>query len=155
MDLAAVTLLLWIAGILFQKGRERAQAAPRSEEKRRADRDFGIVNAVTWTAVFLVFWSFPRLHIEQFVFSALAFLVGIHFFFLPRLYRHRANLVTGVVFTLWSAAGTLAFHGDARIAAVALGSGAILWVSAAWALTAAARLLRAAAPQAGAAAELG
>lgn len=99
-DLAAVALLVGSAGLLLAKSREQVQAAPRSDERKRADRDCGIVNAVTWIVVFLVFSLFSRFHLDQWIFPALAFLVGIHFFFLPKLYLHRANLAAGSAITL-------------------------------------------------------
>jgi Ca2+/Na+ antiporter len=137
----AIVLFVMAAMRLQRRGKAAGENAVPEEEQKRNDRMFGIVNAVTWIAVFLVFQIFPRIGYPDLIFPAFALIVGLHFFPMPPLYRHRANLVTGACISLWAILCTLLFHGDNRIAFVAAGAGVILWVSAAWALKTASQLL--------------
>ena len=113
-------------------------------QKKRDDRAFGFVNAVTYIAVFLLFLTFPKVGLQDYILPAFVGLVGLHFFPMPPSYRHRANLVTGGVLIAWSATCVVAFrpNGDRMAAFASLGAGLTLWVSAAWALKAANKVLR-------------
>jgi len=108
----------------------------------RDDRRFGIVNAVQWVAVFLIFAFFPKLGYADLAFPAVLLVVSLHFFLMPASYRHRSNFVTGSVLVVWAMLCPLLFRGDRMIAFVALGAGLTLWLSAAWALAFAYRTLR-------------
>jgi len=144
--LIAVALVLFIipALRLQRRGNDAAKDAFPEEEKRRNDRNFGIVNAVTWIAVFLVFQILPRLGHEDLAIPAVVLIVGLHFFPMPPLYRHRANLVTGACLVIWAIACALLFRGDRMIGFASAGAGFVLWASAAWALKTASQLLRSA-----------
>jgi hypothetical protein len=140
--IAAVVLLFAIAAIRLQRrGKAAAENAFPEAERKRNDRNFGIVNAVTWTSVFLVFLIFPRIGHEDLAIPAVALIVGLHFFPMPPLYRHPANLVTGACIAIWAVVCPLLFHGDRMIGLTAAGAGLVLWISAAWALNTARRLL--------------
>ena len=136
--IAVVVLLFLTVAIRLKR---RGKPAEETAERKRNDRAFGIVNAVTWIAVFLVFQIFPRIGHEDLVIPAVALIVALHFFPMPPLYRHRANLVTGACIAVWAVACPLLFHGDRMIGLVAAGTGLMLWTSAAWALNTARLLL--------------
>jgi len=139
---AAVVVLFVIAGMrLRRRGKDAGKDAVPAEGQRRNDRIFGIVNAVTWIMVFLVFLIFPRIGHEDLAIPAAALIVGLHFFPMPPLYRHTANLVTGACIAVWAIVCPMLFQGDRMIGSVAVGAGLALWVSAAWALKTAAQLL--------------
>ncbi len=131
-----------IAVRLMRRGTGPALNAVPANEQSSNDRRFGIVNAVTWVSVFLVFQVFPRLGIKDLDIPAVVFLVGAHFFPMPPLYRHRSNLLLGGALMFWAVLCPLVFRGDSMIALVALGAGLALWTAAVWALMTAARLLR-------------
>jgi Ca2+/Na+ antiporter len=137
----AMVLFVMAAMRLQRRGKAAGENAFPEEEQKRNDRMFRIVNAVTWIAVFLVFQIFPRIGYPDLAIPAVALIVGLHFFPMPPLYRHRANLVTGACISLWAILCTVFFHGDNRIGFVAATAGVTLWVSAAWALRTASRLL--------------
>ena len=140
-----VTVLFVIAAVRLQRrgehGKDAGENAIPDAEQKRNDRIFGIVNAVTWIAVFLVFLIFPRIGHEDLAIPAVALIVGLHFFPMPPLYRHPANLVTGACISVWAVTCPLLFHGDSMIGFVAAGAGLVLWASASWALGTARRLL--------------
>jgi hypothetical protein len=140
--IAAVVLLFALAAIrLLRRAKQAGENAIPPAERKRNDRIFGIVNAVTWIAVFLVFQIFPRIGREDLAIPAVALIVGLHFFPMPPLYRHPANLVTGACMAGWAIVCPLLFHGDSLIGFVAAGAGLALWASAAWALKTASQLL--------------
>lgn len=137
----------WYAFVALRtrgRGNEAGKDAFPADEQRRNDRAFGWVNAVTWALVFLMFQILPRFGHPDLPIPAVAVIVGLHFFPMPPLYRHRANLVTGAVIVLWTIVCLFAFRGDTRICFVAGGTGFILWMSAAWALRTADTLLKSA-----------
>jgi len=138
----AVLLFAVTAMRLQRRGAKGGIGAVADEQQKRNDRLFGIVNAIQGVAIFLDLALLPNTRYGQFAFSIAALIVGLHFFALPPLYRHRANLVTGALLTTWAIACALLFSGDALIAWTALGAGVILWGSSAWALRTAAQLLR-------------
>jgi hypothetical protein len=140
----AIALFVIQALRMQRRGTEAAKDAVPEEERRRNGRLFGIVNAVQWIAVFLVFQIFPRVGYPDLAFPAVALIVGLHFFAMPPLYRHRANLVTGAGLVVWAIACPLLWSGDRMIGLAAAGSGIILWASAVSALNTAGRLLRSA-----------
>ena len=137
--MAATITLAWR---IQRRGKDAAKDAYPSEERKRNDRGFGIVNAVTWTSVFLVFVLFPRMGIERLIFPTLVSIVGLHFFPMPKLYRHTANFVTGACMVVWAIVCPFFTSGDRMIGYEALGAGLILWLSSSWALVTANRLLR-------------
>ena len=91
-----------------------------------------------------VFQILPRLGYQDLALPAVVLLVGLHFFAMPPLYRHRANLTVGACMVLWAILCPLLFHGDRMIGLVSFGAGLALWTGAAWALNTAHRLLRSA-----------
>jgi hypothetical protein len=139
---AAVVLFVIPSLLLERRGKEAAKDAFPQGEQRRNDRAFGIVNAVTWATVFLVFQILPRLRMDDLAIPAVVLIVGLHFFPMPRLYRHRANLVAGASMAIWAILCVVLFHGDRRIGFAAAGAGLALWAAAAWALKTASQLLR-------------
>jgi hypothetical protein len=70
--------------------------------------------------------------------------VGLHFYPMPPLYRHRANGVTGAGIVIWAIPCPRLFEGDPMIGYLALGLGLMLWAESGWALKTASQLLRAA-----------
>lgn len=141
---AAMVAFVILAILLQRRGKDAGKDAFPEEEKRRNDRIFFIINAVTWIAVFLAFQIFGRLGHPDLAIPAVVLIVGFHFFPMPPLYRHRANLVTGACLVVWAILCPLLFRGDAMIGFAAEGTGLILWSSAAWALETARQLLRSA-----------
>ena len=141
---AALTVLVSQAIRLLRRGKDAAKNAFPAEEQKRNDQIFGIVNAVTWVSVFLVFQIFPRFGLGELTVPAVVLIVGLHFFPMPPLFRHRSNLVTGAVMAIWAIFCAVVFHGDRMIGFAAAGAGVALWVSAIWALKTTTQLLRSA-----------
>jgi len=145
-SLVAIAIFLFVAAAIQiqRRGKEAAKNAYTEDEQRRNDRAFGIVNAVTWIAIFLEFQILTRLGRQDLAIAGVVLIVGLHFFPMPPLYRHRANLVTGTFLVAWAILCAVLFKGDRMIVFSALGAGVTLWISAIWALMTAGRLLKSA-----------
>jgi hypothetical protein len=94
-------------------------------------RAFGWINAIQWTAVFIVAFSFAKLHIDAYVISAITAIIGLHMFPLARLFRYPLHYATGAVLVAWAAASAILAPVEQMQGTAALGTGIILWLSAA------------------------
>ena len=112
--------------------------------KQADDRVFMIINAVTYSAVLLLFLILPRFGLQNYIFPGFVALVGLHFFPMPPLYRYTANFITGSAMIVWAAICVTMFRADGNreAAYVALGAGTALWASAVWAILTARRLFK-------------
>ena len=150
--LGAVTVLYVVTGLLIllagsAKLMRTASRWPREPRDPSLNRAFGWINALQWIAIFAVVQILTRLHLDAYTVSAVAGIVGLHFFPLARLFENRLHYVTGSAMIAW-AAGTAWFaplsqmQGDA-----AMGAGAILWGSAAITLATSLLAVRRPSPQ--------
>jgi hypothetical protein len=89
-----------------------------------------------------VAFSFARLHIDAYVMSAITAIVGLHMFPLARLFRYPLHYATGTVLVAWAGASVLVLPVEEMQGLTALGTGIILWLSAAVTLTIAIRMSR-------------
>jgi hypothetical protein len=94
-------------------------------------RAFGWINAIQWIAVGAVAFTFAKLHIDAYVMSAITAIVGLHLFPFARLFRNRLHYGTGALLVAWALASALLVPIDHMQGIAALGTGAILWLSAA------------------------
>jgi hypothetical protein len=104
---------------------------PKVEEDPARSKAFNRINAIQWIAVAVVAFTFGRLHWDAYVVSAITAIVGIHMFPLARLFRYPVHYVTGGVLVLWAAVSAFAFPTDQMQGSTAIGTGVILWFSAA------------------------
>ena len=104
---------------------------PRVPDDPGRGRAFGWINAIQWTAVFIVAFSFAKLHIDAYVISAITAIIGLHMFPLARLFRYPLHYATGAVLVAWAAASAILAPVERMQGTAALGTGIILWLSAA------------------------
>jgi hypothetical protein len=104
---------------------------PRVPDDPGRGRAFGWINAIQWTAVFIVAFSFAKLHIDAYVISAITAIIGLHMFPLARLFRYPLHYATGAVLVAWAAASAILAPVEQMQGTAALGTGIILWLSAA------------------------
>lgn len=131
------------AGALWLMG--QAKRLPREEEDPAVARAFQRINIVQWAAIAVVAFGFARLGIDAYVISAITAIVGLHLFPLARVFRYPLHHVTGAVLVGWAAASLLLFPRNELQGSTALGTGGILWLSAATTILLATRTVRAAA----------
>jgi hypothetical protein len=118
----------------------RAKLFPKLPEDRAIGRQFSRINAIQWIAVAIVGFTFAWLHIDVYVLSAITAIVGIHMFPLAKLFRYPLHNLTGAVLVAWASASVLFVPTDHLQSATAIGTGIILWLSAATTLALAIKL---------------
>ena len=124
----------------------QAERFPKLPEDRAMNRSFHRINAAQWIAAGIVAFTFSRLQISIYIVSAVAAIVGIHLFPLAKLFRYPMHHITGAALVLW-ASGTVLFAPKEHLqSTTAIGTGSILWFSAAITLALAIRLTRKTAP---------
>ena len=94
-------------------------------------RAFARINAVEWIAVAAVAFTLARLHLDAYLMCAITAIVGLHMFPLARLFRYWPHYVAGAVMLAWAAASALMTPVGQLQGTSALGTGMILWLSAA------------------------
>jgi hypothetical protein len=139
---AGLAVLLLGAFWLFRQARRY----PKMPEDALRNRAFHRINAIQWAAVIVVAASFARLHIDAYVLSAITAIVGIHLFPLAKLFRYPMHNVTGAALVAWASASVLLVPAEHLQGVTALGTGILLWISAATTLALAAASMRRNAP---------
>lgn len=119
--------LLYAAMTLFRTARR----FPCAAEDPAMKRGFYRVNLVQWIAIVAAVLLCNFLHRAEFITSVITVIVGLHMFPLARIFRYPLHHVTGAALTLWGAAGAFVQPVEQMQSTTALGSGVILWVSAA------------------------
>ena len=107
-----------------------ARRWPRVADDPAMSRTFNRVNAAQWIAVFVVAFALNRFHLDAYTPSAVTILVGLHFFPLARLFHYGPHYVTGAALTAWGVASAAWVPVDHLQGTTALGTGAMLWISA-------------------------
>jgi len=126
LDLGAIALLAPAVYVARQAKRWPATAGDPAMMRK-----FVWINAIQGTAIVAVVVGFSRSHIDAYGASAVTAIVGLHFLPLAHLFHYRMHYVTGAVLVSWGAISAFLFSQESLQGAAALGTGVILWVSAA------------------------
>jgi hypothetical protein len=129
---AAVAAALLLSALWLMNQANRFPMMPEDPARGRA---FIRINGIQWAAVGVVAFTFARLHMDSYVLSAITAIVGIHFFPLAKLFRYPLHNLTGAVLVVWASATVLLIPTDHLQGVTALGTGILLWASAAITLT--------------------
>jgi hypothetical protein len=124
---AGMVILLLAATYLLR----RAKLWPRVAEDPARGRVFAWVNAIQWTTIFIVAFTFGKLHMDAYTTSAITTIVGLHLFPLARLFRYPLHYITGGLLVVWAAASAALVPMAEMQGTTSLGTGVILWLSAA------------------------
>lgn len=130
--LPAIALLVPGFG-MFQLGRRATKrAAPLTADQKRAQRQmgrtYGIVVGAEGLLIFLAVNVLTNLHLDPYIMTAVAAIVGLHFLPLARLFRVPLYYWVGGVIVA-DALLSLALSSPTREIAVGLSMGAILWLT--------------------------
>jgi hypothetical protein len=139
---AIAGLLLGAAALLLA-----SLLLPRVPEDPAVSRAFNRINAAQWIAVGVLAFALARLHLDAYIPTAVAAVVGLHLIPLARLFRNRLHYATGALLLAWAAGSALLTPSGELQGVTALGTGAILWLSAAVTLAMGLRSARQTAPQ--------
>jgi len=134
LNAATVTGLLVGLAILVLPALSLLRAAkrwPRLPDDPAIGRAFNRVNAAQWIVVFIVAFALHWRHLDAYVMCAIAAIVGLHLFPLARLFRYTPHYWSGAVLVAWAVVSAIAFPAENLQGISALGTGVILWVSAA------------------------
>jgi hypothetical protein len=119
---------LVLAAILLLRAAKRW---PRVADDPAVNRTFNRVNTAQWIAVGLFAFTLARLHLDAYIPSAITAIVGLHLFPLARLFHNPLHYGTGALLLLWVGTGILFVPAGELQGSAALGTGVILWLSAA------------------------
>jgi hypothetical protein len=136
---ALATLLLVLVAMRL---RSLAKRFPRVPDDPAMGRAFGWINAIQWTAVAVAAFTLAKLHLDAYVMNAITAIVGLHMFPLARVFRYPMHYATGAALVVWAAAAALLVPSDQMQGTTALGTGIILWLSAAVTLALAFKIAR-------------
>lgn len=131
--------VLVLAALFLLRAAKRWPRVPGDPTMGRA---FAWINAIQWISVAVVAITLAKLHLDAYVISAIAAIVGLHLFPLARLFRYPLHYATGALLVAWALASAVLVPAEEMQGAAALGTGAILWLSAAATLTIALRAAR-------------
>ena len=132
-------LFLFLTAFYLLRQSRRWPRVPNDPAMRRT---FAWINAIQWIAIGIVALSFGKLHIDAYVNSAIAAIMGLHLFPLARLFRYPLHNATGAVLIVWAMASAILVPTEQMQGTAALGNGLILWFSAAVTLAIALQLAR-------------
>ena len=128
-SLALLGLAVLLPGCLWLF--RQSKRFDRLPEDPAIARTFKTVNAIQWIAVGLVAITFNRLHLDAYALSAITAIVGLHLFPFAKLFRYPLHYATAIAMVLWAAIPLLTVSADHLQGTTALGTGLILWISAA------------------------
>ena len=112
--------------IAVASSRLKGEPARSAAEKKRMGRLFGLASFGEGLAIAVVGNLLIHLHAVDYMFPALAVIVGLHFLPLAKWVPVRAYYVTGPLLVLIGLGG-LALHGEHRPLAIGLMSAVVLW----------------------------
>ena len=121
--LACVLAAFLMIGVGLQRVGRRW---PKMVDDPRVGRAFHRINALQWVAIFVVATCLGRMHLEVYDVTAIAVIVGLHFFPLGRLFHSRMHPVLGVAVIVWAGAASLIAGTDHLQSVTAMGVGCIL-----------------------------
>jgi len=137
---AAIAIVgIALAALAWQRFRRHAAARARlgrTPERRRIDRMFHIVNAVTWSFIVIAGNVLANTGHGAWVIPMAIFVIGLHFLPLAHLFHNPPHYVTGAALLALAILYPLLAGGGPDDPVGFLGAGLILWMSALWALRA-------------------
>ena len=118
---------------------KRASTLPKQtldpEVEAGISRTFNRANTAQWIAIPVAIVLLNLMHQAAYIVPAIATIVGLHLFPLAHAFRYPIHYVTGALLVLWSAASVFMLPRENVASMGALGTSAILLLSAAYTLT--------------------
>jgi hypothetical protein len=108
-----------------------AKRWPRVPDDPTVGRAFAWINAIQWIAVAVVAYTLTRLNRTVYIPSAITAIVGLHMFPLGRIFHYPAHYRAGAIMLAWAVASVVFVPVEELQGIAALGTGVILWISAA------------------------
>ncbi len=133
---AALTAALFAVSYrTYQANASALKAVENTPESRQKSRRFNLVNAVQWGVIFLVAFALSQAGQTKWILPAVIFIIGLHFLPLAHLFAYRPHYLTGAALIVLACVYPLVAREGPESNISALGTGLILWLSAAWAIS--------------------
>lgn len=146
MSGAALVIILALLVIPAARLLGRVAKAPKAEIDAELERHikhtFTVVNTIQWLAIAAVVIVLNVFHFGEYIVPGIAIIVGLHLFPLARVFRYSAHYVTGTLLVLWSVGVAVILQKQDVPSIGALGTAAILLLSATYTLIVATRAAR-------------
>jgi hypothetical protein len=140
---AFLVLLVWSFGALRKaKARMRSTSIERDEFWVRAGRKFRIISMLEGTGCGIVVFIAVAFHRTDLLAAGISFVVGLHFLPLASLMRFRSYYVAGIAIILCDLFSIALLHSTAITLWAGVGTGAVLWIMAVYALLRSHKFLR-------------
>ncbi|MGB0064572.1 MAG: hypothetical protein WBP85_09020 [Terracidiphilus sp.] len=120
-------LALFVAAIYIWR---QAKRWPRVPDDPRMGRAFVWINAIQWTAIFAAGFICKRFGWAYYFPSAVAVIVGLHFYPLARMFRNPLHYGTGTAVVVWVFAAAVIVPAGRLPGFTTMGTGALLWAAA-------------------------
>ena len=133
-----LTMLLLAAVYLFRL----AKRWPSVPEDPAVGRAFAWINAIQWIVVAVVAYTLTWLKMTVYIPSAITAIVGLHMFPLGRIFHYPAHYRAGAIMLAWAVVSVVFVPVEQLQGIAALGTGILLWFSAAMTLVLALRAAR-------------
>ena len=129
---AALPVLLGLLPLIAAMVLLRRRAADFPSEPRNHELGlaFGHINATEWIAIVAVSFVLSYLHLDLYIPSAIAVIVGLHMFPLARLFHYSPHYATGSALILWAAVSLFVVPPLRLQSVTCFGAGVIQWLSA-------------------------
>ena len=132
MTIAVMPVLLgvlpFIAAIIVL--RRRTADFPYEPRNHELGLAFGHINATEWIAIVAVSFVLSYLHLDLYIPSSIAVIVGLHMFPLARLFHYSPHYATGSALILWAAVSLFVVPPLRLQSVTCFGAGVIQWLSA-------------------------
>jgi hypothetical protein len=132
LGIACVTLGLIYAAIHLLR---LAKHWPSVPENPRVTKTFKIVNGIQYTAIAAIVLVCNVFHFLPYLMCGITLVVGLHMFPLARLFKYTPHYLTGAALTAWAIISAVMLPLEHMQGISALGTGLLLWLSAAFTLT--------------------
>jgi hypothetical protein len=142
--IATICAALAVPAAMLLRSTSRAFEANGAGERDspEARRAFRRVNLTQWAAIVAAIALFNAIHKQEFLTTAITFIVGAHLIPLARVFRYPAHTATGTLLMAWATLIAVAFPAEIMPSVGALGTASILLGSAACTLAGARRAAR-------------
>jgi hypothetical protein len=131
---AAAAVIFAIAWRVYRRNRVTGPATRESPQERLAGRAFTFINAAQWIAIIVGINFLNNAGLGRWDVPWAILVVGLHFLALIPVFHRKSHAATGAALIALAVAYPLLAAGGPDNPVGLLGTGLILWASAAWAI---------------------
>jgi hypothetical protein len=129
--IACITLGLILAAVSLIR---QSKCWPRVPEDPKVTKAFKIINGIQYLAIGAIVVACNVFHLLPYLMCAITLVVGLHMFPLARIFKYPPHYVAGAALVAWAIISALVLPLEHMQGISALGTGLLLWLSAAFTL---------------------